>query len=168
MSGRDDPLTVLFGRSLREEREHQKKTTREIARLAGMHASQISRLENGLADPKVSTVVRLARALQVTVSQLIEGRAPPPPGADDADHEPAEDLILDQAAYTRLGEALRRERESQGLTQEELALVSGLGRRAVGEVEAGKVTAEFRTWLAVIQALGFKLVIVRRHGQSSP
>ena len=157
MSDRDKSPAVVLGESVRAERRLQGKTTRELAQLAGLHASQISRLENGLADAKVSTVVRVARALQVTVAQLIEGHAPPPP----LDHDD------DRIVYQRLGQALRRERESQGLRQDDLALAAGLGLRAVGEIEAGKPTAQFRTWLAVIQALGFKLVVVRKHPRSS-
>lgn len=164
MSGRGKSPAVVFGESVRAERRLQGKTTRELGWLAGLHASQVSRLENGLADPKVSTVVRVARALQVTVAQLIEGTAPSPPLEDDDD--PKEDFVVDRVVYRRLGQALRRERESQGLRQDDLALAAGLGLRAIGEVEAGKPTAQFRTWLAVIEALGFKLVIVRRRPRS--
>ena len=164
MSDRDKSPAVVLGESVRAERRLQGKTTRELAQLAGLHASQISRLENGLADAKVSTVVRVARALQVTVAQLIEGTAPAPL---DRDEDSTEDFIVDRIVYQRLGQALRRERESQGLRQDDLALVAGLGLRAVGEIEAGKPTAQFDTWLAVIQAVGFKLVVVRKHPRSS-
>ncbi len=162
MSDRGKSPAVVLGESVRAERRFQGKTTRELARLAGLHASQISRLENGLADAKVSTVVRVARALQVTVAQLIEGTAPPPP-----DDDPTQEFVVDRIVYRRLGQALRRERESQGLRQDDLALAAGLGLRAVGEIEAGKPTAQFNTWLAVIQSLGFKLVVVRARPRSS-
>jgi HTH-type transcriptional regulator / antitoxin HipB len=159
MSDRGKSPAVVLGESLRAERRLQGKTTRELARLAGLHASQISRLENGLADAKVSTVVRVARALRVTVAQLIEGTTP---HALDHGDDSTEDFVVDRIVYRRLGQALRRERESQGLRQDDLAAAAGLGLQAVGEVEAGKPTAQFNTWLAVIQALGFKLVVVRR------
>jgi transcriptional regulator with XRE-family HTH domain len=165
-----DPAAGIFGENLARERDRQHLSTRTLARLAGMHGSEISRIETGKREPKVSTAIRLADALRVPLRALVDGpsdlAASPPEDVD----KPSDDdlLIVDRALYRRLGEALRRERESQGLSQEELALVSGLGRRAVGEVEAGKATAEFRTWLAVIQSLGFKLVVVRRQTQSSP
>jgi HTH-type transcriptional regulator / antitoxin HipB len=166
MSDRGRSPADVLGENVRAERRLQGKTTRELAQLAGLHASQISRLENGLADAKVSTVVRVARALQVTVAQLIEGTgtAPPPPEVDD---DPREDFVVDRVVYRRLGQALRRERESKGLRQDDLALAAGLGLRAVGEIEAGKPTAQFNTWLAVIQALDFKLIVVRKHPRSS-
>jgi transcriptional regulator with XRE-family HTH domain len=164
-----DPSAGVFGANLARERGRQRLSTRTLARLAGMHGSEISRIENSQREPKVSTAIRLANALRVPLSALVGGpdeQATPSP--DAADDDDSGGLILDRGVYRQLGEALRRERESQGLSQEELALTAGLGRRAVGEVEAGKATGEFRTWLAVIQALGFKLVIVRRHRQSSP
>jgi transcriptional regulator with XRE-family HTH domain len=49
----------------------------DLARIAGTHASEISRLERGLRDPRLSTIVRLARALDVPVCDLLE---------DNADH----------------------------------------------------------------------------------
>jgi HTH-type transcriptional regulator, competence development regulator len=45
----------------------------ELARIAGTHASEISRLERGLRDPRLSTIVRLARALEVPLGRLLEG-----------------------------------------------------------------------------------------------
>lgn len=44
--GPQNASAVVFGQSLRDERLRQRKTTRELARLAGMHASQISRRAN--------------------------------------------------------------------------------------------------------------------------
>jgi transcriptional regulator with XRE-family HTH domain len=45
----------------------------DLARILGTHASEISRLERGLRDPRLSTVVRLARALDVPVAALVDG-----------------------------------------------------------------------------------------------
>jgi transcriptional regulator with XRE-family HTH domain len=156
-----------FGENLMRERRRQGKSTRALAQLAGMHASEISRIENGLRDPKVSTVVRLARALSVRICELIEGPSGRPPDPHQAD-DPEDGAVLDRIVYRRLGEALRQERRRLGLRQDDVALAAGLGLRAVGEVEAGKPTAQFNTWLAMIQALGFKLVVVRAHPRSSP
>jgi len=131
-----------------------------------MHGSEISRIENGLRDPKVSTVVRLARALNVRVCELIEGPSERPPDPHEADDLEG-GIVLDRIVYRRLGEALRQERRRQGLRQDDIALAAGLGLRAVGEIEAGKPTAQFNTWLAVIQALSFKLVVVRARPRAS-
>jgi transcriptional regulator with XRE-family HTH domain len=164
-----DPAAGVFGESLARERGRQRMSTRTLARLAGMHGSEISRIETGQREPQVSTAIRLAAALRIPLAALTGDpgqRAADLPSGDVDDD--SGDLVLDRVVDRRLGEALRREREFQGLRQDDLALAAGLGRRAVGEVEAGKVTAEFQTWLAVIQTLGFKLVIVRRRSQLSP
>ncbi len=60
---------------------------------------------------------------------------------------------------TSLGSAVRLARRAQGLTQEELALVAGVGRRFVIELEAGKPTAQLGAALRVIRALGGGIVI---------
>lgn len=60
-----------FGRALAYERQRQCKSMETLARLAGTHASEISRLERGLRDPRLSTMVRLAQALDVPLAGLV-------------------------------------------------------------------------------------------------
>ena len=57
-----------FGLALARERQRQCKSMSDLARAAGTHASEVSRLERGLRDPRLSTMVRLARALEVPLS----------------------------------------------------------------------------------------------------
>jgi transcriptional regulator with XRE-family HTH domain len=64
-----------FGAALAFERSRRCLSMNELACMAGTHASEISRLERGLRDPRLSTIVRLA-ALEVPVGQLFEGIAP--------------------------------------------------------------------------------------------
>ena len=140
-----------FGARLARERERQRLSMSDLARIAGMHASEVSRLERGLRDPRLSTIVRLARALDVDVSELLEGIA--------SGH--GRDPVATIAA--RFGETLRGERRALGLTQDDLALAAGLGLRAVHDVEAGKKTAHLETWLNAAEALGLEFVLRRRH-----
>jgi HTH-type transcriptional regulator/antitoxin HipB len=58
-----------------------------------------------------------------------------------------------------LGAALRRSRKALGLTQAELALAAGVGLRFVGEVEAGKPSAQLGRVMQLIEALGGSLVL---------
>ena len=44
-----------------------------LAQIAGTHASEISRLERGLRDPRLSTIDRIARALEIPTSELVDG-----------------------------------------------------------------------------------------------
>lgn len=62
---------AVFGRALARERERQCKSMNGLAKIAGTHASEVSRLERGLRDPRLSTMVRLAQALDVPLSSLV-------------------------------------------------------------------------------------------------
>jgi len=69
---RSSPAAV-FGRALAFERERQAKSMNRLAKIAGTHASEVSRLERGLRDPRLSTMVRLAVALDVPLGVLVAG-----------------------------------------------------------------------------------------------
>ncbi|HEV3322609.1 MAG TPA: helix-turn-helix transcriptional regulator [Solirubrobacteraceae bacterium] len=49
-------------------------TQDRLARRSGVHHTEISKLERALTDPRLSTVVRLARGLDVPTSALVEDR----------------------------------------------------------------------------------------------
>ena len=46
-------------------------SVRQLARRAGMSYTFVSNVENGRADPSLSTLRRLAKALDVSVCELI-------------------------------------------------------------------------------------------------
>lgn len=56
-------------KALRKQRDW---TQPVLARKAGVSAGYIARLETGRHDPKLSTLVKLAKALKVTVGELLE------------------------------------------------------------------------------------------------
>jgi HTH-type transcriptional regulator / antitoxin HipB len=55
---------------------------------------------------------------------------------------------------TDLGHAIRRRRRELGLTQEEIAGVTGVNRRVVGELERGKGTVRLEIAMEVARSLG--------------
>jgi y4mF family transcriptional regulator len=61
-----------------------------------------------------------------------------------------------------LGSLVRQERKAQGLTQEELAGLTGVGVRFVRELEAGKESCQVGLALQVAKALGLVLTVHRR------
>jgi transcriptional regulator with XRE-family HTH domain len=61
-----------LGSNLREARKRRKWTQEDLAERSGVHAGEISRMEAGKRDPQVSTVERLAAALEVPPGQLLE------------------------------------------------------------------------------------------------
>lgn len=56
-----------------------------------------------------------------------------------------------------LGVFVRDARKRQGLTQENLAGLTGVGRRFIGDLEKGKETAELGKVLLILGALGVAL-----------
>jgi y4mF family transcriptional regulator len=60
-----------------------------------------------------------------------------------------------------LAKIIRQTRKKQGLTQNDLAGLSGLGRRFISELEGGKPTAQVAKVLLVLNILGIGLEAVR-------
>jgi transcriptional regulator with XRE-family HTH domain len=61
---------------LRQIREAQGITQRALAARAGITQAALFRLESGETDPRLSTLRKLAKALNVTVADLIgEGKS---------------------------------------------------------------------------------------------
>jgi transcriptional regulator with XRE-family HTH domain len=63
-----------FGTRLRALREKAVLTQRELARLAGIEAMQISRYERGVGYPAVETLLALAKTLDVDLDYLLLGK----------------------------------------------------------------------------------------------
>ena len=60
---------------------------------------------------------------------------------------------------TDLGLLIRKARKVQGLTQSDLAGISGLGIRFIGEVENGKNTAHIGKVMQLASSLGLVLSV---------
>ena len=61
-----------LGTNLREARERLKLTQEQVAERSGVHATEISRIEGGKRDPQVSTLIRLAKAVEFPPGRLLE------------------------------------------------------------------------------------------------
>ena len=61
----------LFARNLRVTRRGAGLSQERLSALAGLHRTEISLLERGERDPRLSTVFRLAEALGVTAAALL-------------------------------------------------------------------------------------------------
>jgi transcriptional regulator with XRE-family HTH domain len=60
-----------LGRNVRRAREAAGLTQEGVASRCGVHATEVSRIEAGKRDPRVTTVERLAKALGVSASDLL-------------------------------------------------------------------------------------------------
>lgn len=61
-----------FAANVRRARAEASMTQEQVADASGIHVTEVSRIERGLRDPRVSTVLRLAKALGVPASSLID------------------------------------------------------------------------------------------------
>jgi HTH-type transcriptional regulator/antitoxin HipB len=68
----------------------------------------------------------------------------------------------DLTTMVDIGKIIRDTRKEQGLTQEELAGISGTGRRFISDLENGKNSIQTGKLLLVIKALGLNLYIFNK------
>jgi len=61
-----------LGANLRSARTQLGMSQEQVADLSGVHATEVSRIEAGKRDPRVSTVERLAKAVKMKPGQLLE------------------------------------------------------------------------------------------------
>lgn len=62
-----------FAANLRRLRRAAKLTQEQLSAKAGLHPTEISRLERAVREPRLGTIVRLAKALGVGAEQLVAG-----------------------------------------------------------------------------------------------
>jgi transcriptional regulator with XRE-family HTH domain len=62
-----------LGKNLRAARERLDLTQEEVAERSGVQAGEISRIERSKRDPQISTLEKLARAVELEPWQLLKG-----------------------------------------------------------------------------------------------
>jgi transcriptional regulator with XRE-family HTH domain len=63
----------VFAVNLRKRRLAAGLSQEALGTVSGMHFTEISRLERAQRDPRLGTIVKLARALEVKSSELLVG-----------------------------------------------------------------------------------------------
>jgi transcriptional regulator with XRE-family HTH domain len=69
-------LLAGFGRRVRDARQAAGMTQEDLAVACGVERSYLSVLERGGRDPRLSTVARLARSLNLPPGDLLDDSAP--------------------------------------------------------------------------------------------
>jgi predicted transcriptional regulator len=69
---RREEALIAFGNHLRKIREGKKISQEELGYRAGISQSQIYRIEKGLINTTVSTVVQIAEALEMASKELFD------------------------------------------------------------------------------------------------
>lgn len=68
----DDPWVGNLGSNLRAARARLELTQEQVAERSGVHATEVSRIEAGKRDPQVSTLEKLAAAVEVPPGRLLD------------------------------------------------------------------------------------------------
>jgi transcriptional regulator with XRE-family HTH domain len=66
-------VLVYFAANLRRRRKELGLSQEQLGARANIQMADISRYESGSRDPRVSTVARLAVALDVSIAELLAG-----------------------------------------------------------------------------------------------
>jgi transcriptional regulator with XRE-family HTH domain len=61
-----------LGTNLRAARKELGLTQEQVAERSGVQAGEISRIEAGKRDPQVSTVLKLAKAVEIAPGRLLD------------------------------------------------------------------------------------------------
>ncbi len=67
------PEMIALGNRIRRLRQERRLTHDRLGELADMNGIQVGHIERGANDPKVSTLLKLARALGVAPGDLLNG-----------------------------------------------------------------------------------------------
>lgn len=128
---------------LKHRREQLGYSMCELERLSGVTEATISRVEQDLHCPRLSTVDKLLTALEVSAAYCVHrGPRGPPLG------------------YCHLADVPRSCRRKRTSSARAIAAVAGCDHKVVLELEAG-ADLRFRIYAAITRALGFAPIACR-------
>lgn len=74
MGNKNEKILKEFGRNLQKLRQARGLSTRQFAYEADISHSSVGRLEAGLANPTLTTLTKIAKALNVDLNSLVPER----------------------------------------------------------------------------------------------
>ena len=66
-----DSIIIKFGKRVREERTKRNLSQEQLAELANVHRTYIGMVERGEKNITLMNIERIAKALQISVSELL-------------------------------------------------------------------------------------------------
>lgn len=123
--------TSRIGAKLRRLREQKGLTLHELSQRSGVSLAHISEIERGRSTASLKTLEKLASALEVSTSYLLQ-----------------------EERSETLGSKVRRLREKMGLTQKELADQVGISHSLIGQIETDRIQPSLATLSRLAEALG--------------
>lgn len=124
---------ILRGEQIRAFREERGYTLQELAKRANLSLSYLSEIERGSKRPSLKTIDKLAAALNVAKTQLIEG-----------------DLT---DTGLSLGDKIRMLRTEKKMSLQELAQKAGISLSYLSEIERGTVYPALGTLKRLAESL---------------
>lgn len=124
---------IVRGEQIRALREERGYTLQDLARRANLSLSYLSEIERGSKRPSLKTIDKLAAALNVAKTQLIEG-----------------DLT---DSGLSLGDKIRMMRAEKNLSLQELAQKAGISLSYLSEIERGTVYPALSTLKRIAEGL---------------
>jgi transcriptional regulator with XRE-family HTH domain len=129
---------TVVGDNLKRYRKAFGHSQHALARLSGVHQPIISYVEGGKHEPEIKTVRKLARAMGLPVSALVDEapQGPPPPKTPRTDEAEPE--------FAREFEALSGDRASELRAEidREYEALAGYVRRLAAEIRADRAAGE--------------------------
>ncbi len=147
-----DDQVRAFGENMRAARARAGLSQVALSRATRLDRAAISFLERAERSPDLSTLVRVARALAVTPSELLEGVGSGGSGGLRGSRRPSGKGAPATPA-ARLGANLRVARVHAGLSQETLGYEADVDRAAISVYERGGRGPNLRTVLKLARAL---------------
>ncbi len=71
MNDKLDDLSKRFGKRIKIERIKQEISQEKLAELSGLHRTTLGSIENGKTSPTLDSIARIAKALNLTLSELL-------------------------------------------------------------------------------------------------
>lgn len=143
-----DEQLIRFGENIRQTRRDAGLSQIDLSFRSNLDRAAVSFLERAERAPDLSTILRLASALGVKPSALLEGV-----GASTGVRGPRQGADgLAPAAH--FGANLRWARQRVGISQEALANEAAVDRAAISVFERGRRDPNLRTVLRLARALG--------------
>jgi transcriptional regulator with XRE-family HTH domain len=81
------PLPLHFGNRLRACRKRAEISQEELGEMTALHRTEIGLLERGEREPRLSTIIKLAGALEAPLHELAGGIGWNPDGAGSGEFE---------------------------------------------------------------------------------
>lgn len=144
-----DEQVRRFGERMRAARAAAGLSQVALSEATQLDRAAISFLERAERSPDLWTLVRVARALALTPSQLLEGI-----GGGSRSFQTPSYRGVGSAPEARLGANLRAARHGAGLSQETLGFDAEVDRAAISVYERGGRGPNLRTVLKLSRALG--------------